>query len=140
MAHLMVFEVSHPKNKEETLVFVPNIIRNLEVIDPTLAASFRTYAAGQPDINDFIPFLKQISPDGDDNVTHYWDYLGVAVLWANAPHEALVIHWEHYQLLLTRQEKSNTRIHKRAPLVRLSDCFRLLGFKVHEKRYLMLTL
>src|SRR5262249_43399716 len=36
-------------------------------------------------------------------------------------------------------EKSG-RVHKGMPLVWMSDCFRQLGFPVHAKRYLMLTL
>jgi hypothetical protein len=122
------------------LVAVQGIIDKLEVIDRTLLAKLKQYAGEQLEINDFIPFLKNVSPTGDDDSTHYWDYLGTAILWCGAPHEALVIHWEHYQLLLARQEKSKTRVHKGTPLVRISDCFRSLGFTIHTKRYLMLTL
>jgi len=127
------------------LVLVQEVVNQLKNIDSTLlplADNLKRYAdkAGQWDINDFLPFLNSVSPTGDDANNHNWEHLGIALLWLNAPHEALVIHWAHYQLLLTHQEKSNKRLHKGTPLVRISDCFRRLGFTLHAKRYLMLTL
>jgi hypothetical protein len=67
-----------------------------------------------------------------------WDYSGVTLHRSNRVHEALAVHWAHYQHLLTGQPA--TRIHKGTPLVRISDCFDTLRFRVHTQRYLMLTL
>jgi hypothetical protein len=54
-------------------------------------------------------------------------------------HEALAIFSGLYQQMLAAQNPA-TRVHKGMPLVWISDCFGRLGFPVHAKRYLMLTL
>jgi len=68
-----------------------------------------------------------------------WDTSGLFLQSTGRYHEALAVHWGHYRHLLSGQSGS-TRIHKGFPLVRISDCFRSIGFPVHTKRYLMLTL
>jgi hypothetical protein len=68
-----------------------------------------------------------------------WDWSGFALYAAGRVHEALTIHWSHYLNLLESQTES-TRLHKGTPLIRISDCFKSLGFPVHTKRHLMLTL
>jgi hypothetical protein len=54
-------------------------------------------------------------------------------------HEALAVFWRLYQQMLVAQVRLG-RVHKGMPLVWMSDCFGSLGFPVHAKRYLMLTL
>ena len=54
-------------------------------------------------------------------------------------HEALGLLWALYQHMLAAQE-GGRRVHKGMPLVWMSDIYVRLGFRVHAKRYLMLTL
>jgi len=74
-------------------------------------------------------------PPGD----RAWELAGLYLLRAGRSHEALGLFWALYLQMLKAQEKSG-RVHKGMPLVWMSDCFRQLGFPVHTKRYLMLTL
>ena len=68
-----------------------------------------------------------------------WELAGLFFLNSGRVHEALGIFWGLYQQMLEAQTGS-TRVHKGMPLVWISDCFRRIGFPVHAKRYLMLTL
>jgi hypothetical protein len=92
---------------------------------------------------DAVPRLLQILPKkypaADEAAIHAWDWSGFALQQRGRIHEALAIHWLHYQHLLRNQEGA-ARVHKGTPLVRISDCFSALQFPVHAKRYLMLTL
>lgn len=74
-------------------------------------------------------------PPGD----RIWELVGLSFLNSGRVHEALGIFWGLYQQMLEAQGGSK-RIHKGMPLVWISDCFGRLGFPVHAKRYLMLTL
>ncbi len=71
--------------------------------------------------------------------TRAWELVGLYFYHHRRVHEALSILWGLYQQLLKGQ-KIVGRIHKGTPLVWISDCFGMLGFLVHAKRYLMLTL
>jgi hypothetical protein len=91
---------------------------------------------------ELISILQQKYPErqaAGDNGHMAWDYSGQALFRNNRVHEALAVHWEHYQQLLAGQHGSS-RLHKGTPLVRISDCFGALGFRVHAQRYQMLTL
>lgn len=68
-----------------------------------------------------------------------WELAGLFFLASGRVHEALGVFWALYQRMLEAQEAVG-RVHKGMPLVWISDCFRQLGFPVHAKRYLMLTL
>jgi hypothetical protein len=75
-------------------------------------------------------------PPGD----RAWELAGHYYLWRpNRSHEALSIFWALYLQKVRAQEKSG-QLHKGMPLVWMSECFKQLGFPVHAKRYLMLTL
>jgi hypothetical protein len=89
-----------------------------------------------------IDTLKQRYPPTEaagGNGLKAWDASGVVLHNLKRVHEALTVHWAHYQHLLEGQQEQ-ARIHKGTPLVRISDCFNTLGFRVHTQRYLMLTL
>jgi hypothetical protein len=47
--------------------------------------------------------------------------------------------WKLYEQLLLAQQNTG-RLHKRIPLVWISECYALLNYQAHAKRYLMLTL
>jgi hypothetical protein len=70
-----------------------------------------------------------------------WELIGLLHLTGPPPrpHEALAIFWCLYQHMLAAQDGGG-RIHKGMPLCWIGDCFKLLGYPVHEKRYLLLTL
>ncbi len=68
-----------------------------------------------------------------------WELVGVFHKNSNRLREALLLFWRLYQHMLAAQEPG-TWVHKGMPLVWMSDCFQALGWPVHGKRYLMLTL
>lgn len=68
-----------------------------------------------------------------------WELAALHLFNTGRVHGALGLFWGLYQLMLQAQS-SGRRIHKGTPLVRISDCFARLGFRLHAKRYLMLTL
>ena len=68
-----------------------------------------------------------------------WELLGLIHKDGGRIREALAIFWHLYQHMLLAQQQIG-RVHKAMPLVWMSDCFERLGFTVHAKRYLMLTL
>jgi hypothetical protein len=111
---------------------------DLEKIDPELASLI-----AQPDKTDqLIETLRRNYPPAKAAGgigMQAWDYSGLALRSGRRVHEALAVHWAHYQHLLDGQE-GGSRIHKGTPLVRISDCFAALGYRVHARRYLMLTL
>jgi hypothetical protein len=68
-----------------------------------------------------------------------WELVTVFYLQRGRFHESLGLLWGLYETMLTSQT-FGTRVHKGMPLVRLGDCFASLGYAVHAKRYMMLTL
>ena len=68
-----------------------------------------------------------------------WELVGLIHKDGGRIREALAIFWHLYQHMLLAQQQIG-RVHKAMPLVWMSDCFERLGFTVHAKRYLMLTL
>lgn len=69
-----------------------------------------------------------------------WELTGLFYRNHQRFHEALPIFSGLYDHMLVAQEKTGRRAHKGMPLVWMSDCFSAIGFPVHAKRYLMLTL
>jgi len=78
-------------------------------------------------------------PGLDEAACRLWELVTVFYLQRGRIHEGLQLLWGLYENMLAAQV-SATRIHKGMPLVRLSDCFTNLGYPVHAKRYMMLTL
>lgn len=68
-----------------------------------------------------------------------WELAGLFLLHTGRYTEALAIFWRLYQHMISAQARAG-RVHKGMPLVWISDCFARLGFPLHAKRYLMLTL
>jgi hypothetical protein len=68
-----------------------------------------------------------------------WELAGLYFFNSGRLHEALGIFWSLYLHTLEAQAELG-RVHKGVPLVWMSECFRLLNFPIHAKRYLMLTL
>ena len=73
------------------------------------------------------------------NRQRVWELVGIFYMGDGRFHEALAIFWALYQQMLVAQ-CTGSRVHKGMPLVWMSDCYKQLGFRVHAKRYLMLTL
>jgi hypothetical protein len=68
-----------------------------------------------------------------------WEQIGCYYLLTSRPHLALPVFFALYDQMLKAQ-KPGGRVHKGMVLCWLSDCFRDLGYILHAKRYLMLTL
>ncbi len=73
-----------------------------------------------------------------DGGARVWELAALWFLNTNRVHEALGLFWRLYQQMTIGQGTS--WVHKGMPLVWMSDCYARLGFVVHAKRYLMLTL
>jgi hypothetical protein len=87
--------------------------------------------------------LPQIFPPNTirvENDIRVWEYVGNFYRLTQRFHEALSIYSALYDHMLIAQDTHHERIHKGTPLCWISDCYRNLGFRVHAKRYLMLTL
>jgi hypothetical protein len=88
-----------------------------------------------------VELPKRIPPRAglDEAACRLWELSVIFFLQRGRLHEGLGLLWGLYENMLAAQS-SSTRVHKGMPLVRLSDCFGSLGYTVHAKRYLMLTL
>jgi hypothetical protein len=82
----------------------------------------------------FPPSAVISSPDA----SRIWELAALWFLNSHRVHEALGLFWRLYQQMVDGQQAGWS--HKGMPLVWLSDCYGRLGFPVHSKRYLMLTL
>jgi hypothetical protein len=70
-----------------------------------------------------------------------WELVGLHFLHSNRFNEALSIFMGLYdQFFRAQQEAPETWIHKGPALCWILDCYAAMGFAVHAKRYLMLTL
>jgi hypothetical protein len=86
---------------------------------------------------------ERLPPDviaSDPNSHRTWELVGRFYMVTGRLHEALAVFWALYQQMIAAQVKTVRRLHKGMPLVWMADCFIGLGFPVHAKRYLMLTL
>ena len=68
-----------------------------------------------------------------------WELAGWLLLETGRVYEALSVFFCLYEQMLDAQAGGD-RVHKGMPLVWISECYFRLGFPVHAKRYLMLTL
>jgi len=68
-----------------------------------------------------------------------WELFGLFFLNQGRYHEALSIFTALYHHLLIAQDAAG-HLHKGMPLVWIADCYSRMGFPVHAKRFLMLTL
>jgi hypothetical protein len=69
-----------------------------------------------------------------------WELCGLYLFQVARFHDALSVFFSLYGHMLDAQTASGSRVHKGMPLVWISDCFLMLGYVVHAKRYLMLSL
>jgi hypothetical protein len=73
-----------------------------------------------------------------DGGARVWELAALWFLNTNRVHEAMGLFWRLYQHMSVGQGTSWA--HKGLRLVWISDCFLRLGFVIHAKRYVMLTL
>ena len=87
---------------------------------------------------------ENFSPEEDmspEDVKHPWEAVGICyLLILRRLQHALTIFETLYEAMLEFQEENDKRIHKGLALVWISECYVELGYPVHAKRYLMLTL
>src|SRR5262245_35882471 len=89
-----------------------------------------------------VELPKTLTPSriGEDVEAHRtWELAGLYFVNSGRPYEGLALFWGLYRQMLSAQKIAG-RLHKGMPLVWISDCYARLGFPVHSKRYLMLTL
>jgi len=88
---------------------------------------------------DLLPAKYQPAQVGGAPGNRAWELVGLYFLNRHRFHEALGIFWRLYEHMLDAQVGAD-RVHKGMVLLWVSECFFRLGFPVHAKRYLMLTL
>jgi len=76
----------------------------------------------------------------EDGCPREWELVGLYFFNRWRWHEALGVFRELYYQLVRAQDVSKQWIHKGLPLVWICDCYHAMGYAVHAKRYLMLTL
>jgi len=84
-----------------------------------------------------IPHLETASPT--DSLLG-WEQVGYYYKIQGRLHEAISIYNSLYSHMMLDQQEAGRQVHKGMPLVWMSDCYSGLGYRVHAKRYLMLTL
>jgi hypothetical protein len=77
--------------------------------------------------------------DSASQAQRAWELSGLFFLNQGRYYEALSIFTSLYYAMLRGQDEAG-RLHKGMPLVWIADCYSRMGFPVHTKRYLMLTL
>ena len=76
----------------------------------------------------------------EKNLITCWERIGNFYKNLRRPYEALSIYFSLYYQLIKTQKLTKEYIHKGLPLLWISECYYTMGFPVHTKRYLMLTL
>jgi hypothetical protein len=69
-----------------------------------------------------------------------WEDLGNIYLKSNRHFEAIAVYSQLYQHFIEHERTNKCSVHKRMPLIWISDCYRQLRCPVLAKRYLMYTL
>lgn len=75
-----------------------------------------------------------------DGSPREWELVGLYFLNRRRWQEALGVFHALYHQLLEAQEVAQVWIHKGLPLCWIHECYQAMGYVVHAKRYLMLTL
>ncbi len=68
-----------------------------------------------------------------------WELIGLRFMQQRRFYEGLSIFSSLYNQLLIAEKKISSRGHKGMPLIWIYECYKGMGFPVHAKRYLMLT-
>jgi hypothetical protein len=89
-----------------------------------------------PSPND--PVIQELTSGTEGQRSARWELAALWFLNTNRVHEAFGLLWRLYQQMTAGQTGGWS--HKGMPLVWISDGYTRLGFVVHAKRYLMLTL
>jgi hypothetical protein len=117
-----------------------DLISELEKRNKVLADLLR-YRDSVARLMDELP--RSLTPhDIATNVSSHetWQLVGRYFMVTGRLYEALAVFWQLYQQMFEAQTHEGKRLHKGMPLVWMADCYSGLGFVVHAKRYLMLTL
>lgn len=108
-----------------------------EAVDPTIWPLFESNAAAAR----LLEQLPQTYPADrivcDPSAQKAWELAGLFFWNQRRFHEALSIFFALYLHIASAQK---AWVHKGMPLVWIAECFEGMGFPVHAKRYLMLTL
>jgi hypothetical protein len=80
---------------------------------------------------------RLVAPSGQ--ARRAWELSGLFFFSQGRYHEALSLFTALYYAVLRARDEAG-RLHKGMPLVWIADCYSRMGFPVHAKRYLMLTL
>lgn len=122
---------------------------NLENFKEHLPPSIATLLSNRDGVAELINALpkefslEEIAYDPDDLIKtkqhRLWELIGVSLFLERRYYELIQVFSSLYQHLLLAQSKFNKRLHKGVPLVWIYECYKLLQYPVHAKRYLMLT-
>lgn len=114
------------------------VITELEKLDAELLATLAEVDVVAK-LLDFLPTKYPSEKVREAPGNRAWELAGLFLLHRGRFHEALAVFWRLYEHMLDAQASAG-RVHKGMVLLWISECFFQLGFPVHAKRYLMLTL
>lgn len=113
------------------------VVQELTALDAALIPVLNDRASASR-LLELLPAKYPPSEIIKPNVARAWELVGLWFLNSGRVHEAVGLFWRLYQQMVDGQQAG--RCHKGMPLVWLSECYARLGFPIHRKRYLMLTL
>jgi hypothetical protein len=91
----------------------------------------------------YLPDEVAFAKEGDErreSRQRGWELIGVWLIGQNRLYDALAVFNSMYMYMISYERSNRRRVHKGMPLVYMSECFRVLRYPVHSKRYLMYTL
>jgi hypothetical protein len=122
-------------------------IENLKA-HPGILKCFRTYALEPVGAFTIAQRMTKICrrmdmrwySDPPKGAQRAWNLIGHFFMRTSRLSEAIIIFKSLYYRLLQFQNESEEWLHKAQPLVKISDCYFMLNYRVHAKRYFMYTL
>lgn len=88
---------------------------------------------------DFTP-EDLITKSGNESNQNLWQNIGLYLKNAKRYYESIEVFFSLYKKMIQWQINENKWTHKAMPLVWISDCFLLLGYRSIAKRFMMLTM
>ncbi|NLE58052.1 MAG: hypothetical protein GX616_06815 [Planctomycetes bacterium] len=110
------------------------------VLPPDLLALLERRDSGAAILRELMERYPPAVVCGATPEQRVWELSGLFFKAQNRFYESLSVFSGLYDQMLRGQRQADKRVHKGMPLVWISDLFRIIGWLVHAKRHLMLTL
>jgi hypothetical protein len=121
---------------------IEKLIANIEVKLPTALHGLLKRSDGAASLLEQLPEVYTPLAVADENSPEHdvWDSIGYVYRLQDRYYEAIAIYRKLYDHMLAAQEEMHKRCHKGKPLCWICDCYRMLGYGLVFRRFLMLTL